>query len=586
MKKIICIIISIVLLGGVISCDNETSKAEIENNVTDNLENNDNIILPLSITKAAIDMNNDGKNETIRVVLLNGVKLENNKYKGNFALELLDEKGNKSFQININGNSDIILEKNFDIKFKDYNGDDILDFNIGYSSLVEEKEYLYHFYTINKEGKLEELNINGNDTVLESCEKGYSYDFKINTNDTFFTYDYDGERYVYKHYRWEDDNFIVANYIYSPIDIKDINEDSIKEKIDEIVSSSNITEEKDILDSYEKQYNWLLEHSAETKIYLFMKASNEYEHRKIEGLLYSKIGQLERINTHFDEYFNINDIRECLIRDIKQLESPYGKDDYKYSEYTWEVGNKNYKVLAGSFHLDSFVFLFNQSGQYLDGYMWTNKTRDEVNVVFRDKQNYITVSPIRMAYGTGISQFGGQWFEIYKDKLLKSFEHPIKGYSSPPYTLGYTQRYKIINESYDNKTGDFRATYKLGLGLYGTDKLIGIEKIINYHWNTDTEKFQYADYDIHDQLYTLLFVQGIEDDILNENLKEIELIIEKPGERKEENMKETTIFLTKCSSSETRDELLKKIYTWFISNKDLGNSEEFIKIIKEKISIN
>ncbi|WP_425448133.1 hypothetical protein [Dethiothermospora halolimnae] len=297
--------------------------------------------------------------------------------------------------------------------------------------------------------------------------------------------------------------------------------------------------------------------------------------------------KIDDINSQFNDTFKTKDIREYLLKDIKKLKSPYGKEDYKYKEYIWTVNNKSYKLLVGEFHLDNFAFLYNNLGKFLDGYMWENKNRAKINVAFRKNQNHVQISPIKMASGTGIHHIGGVWFNVYNEKLLKSFEYPIRGYDAPPYTISYSREYKLIDEGYNKSTGDYQSTYKLGINTYALDELLGLEKTIKYKWNMDKGQFDFSNYSIFDKLDNLLFSEGIEDEILNKNYEKFKLIIDKDYyDNKEDDMGQVAMFLTNCDKSEKRDKLLEKIYEWFLNNKKLWNSEGIMEILEKEIIVN
>jgi|BioPla2DNA2_1021312.scaffolds.fasta_scaffold02287_16 hypothetical protein len=559
MKKILCIII--LFIFAVAGCSDESV-----GNEKDGVDANDvTFSLPLEITKGKIDMDGDGNDEMIKVTLLEGEKTQENKYKGNFFIELFDKDENKINKIDINAHFKefgVELSKDFPIVFKDYNGDGILDFNIGYPD-SEEREYIYHFYTLSEEKVLEELNITDGGSVFKSCEKGHSYDFKLKGDDgfvTFVTYGYNEGQYEYKEYGWTENGFLKVNYIYSSVGYEDVDEDLIKEKINKIISSADTLDEKNFLKTCKEEYNWLLENSNFTSTYMFMNDGFGEKEYQILSIISKRIDKMEQLNSRFSEYFNVADIQRYSLDEVKEFKSVRGDEDYKYKEYLWELENKSYTVLAGKFYLNDFLLLFDKSGKFLDGFVSTNKTEDEFKIEFREKQNYLSFAPINMGSGTGISHKGAKWFEIYEDKLITALQYPVEGYEAPPYTMGYSKQYKLIDENYNEVTGDFQTVYKLEIPFYSLNESIELEKTVNYVWDTDKGFFQSWVNDFYESL-DILFSHGIEDEILDKNYEKIKSIIENidNNENKEDNIGEITAFLKRCSKSEKRDMLLDKL---------------------------
>lgn len=527
----------------------------------------DVFFLPFVITEGKADLDRDGNNEIIKVTLLEGEETKGNKYKGKFIIELFDKNENKINEITINPHFkefEVELFKNFPIVFKDYNGDGILDFNIGYPD-SEEREYIYHFYTLSEEKVLEELNITDEGSVLKSCEKGYSYDFRLKGDNGFVTYNYNGELYEYKKYEWMEEGFLKVNYIYSSIGYEDVDENLIKEKINKIISSANELNEKSFLKSCKEEYNWLLEHSDVTSAYIFMNDGFGEEEYKILSIISDRIDKMEHLNSRFSEYFNVDDIHKYSPDEVKEFKYLREDVEYRYKEYSWELENKSYVILAGKFHLNDFLLLFDKSGKFLDGFVSTNKTEDEFKIEFREKQNYLSFSPVSMGSGTGTSHKGAIWFEVFEDKLITVLQYPVEGYDAPPYTMGYTRQYKFIDKNYNKVTGDYQAVYKLEIPFYSLNESIELKKTVNYVWDKDKGVFQSWVNDFYESL-DMLFSDGIEDEILDKNYEKIKSIVNKITdgsmddiENKEEDIGVLTAFLTRCSKSEKRDMLLDKL---------------------------
>ena len=126
--------------------------------------------------------------------------------------------------------------------------------------------------------------------------------------------------------------------------------------------------------------------------------------------------------------------------------------------------------------------------------------------------------------------------------------------------MGYSKQYKLIDENYNEVTGDFQTVYKLEIPFYSLNESIELEKTVNYVWDTDKGFFQSWVNDFYESL-DILFSHGIEDEILDKNYEKIKSIIENidNNENKEDNIGEITAFLKRCSKSEKRDMLLDKL---------------------------
>ena len=118
---------------------------------------------PIEITNKTIDINDDGVNENVHVILKEGKINAENQYVGKFTVQLRDKDEKVISEIVINKEDDITLRKNFDIVFKDYDNNGSKEFNIGYQSKHWKDEFIYQFYRI-------EDNINER---VEKLERSY-----------------------------------------------------------------------------------------------------------------------------------------------------------------------------------------------------------------------------------------------------------------------------------------------------------------------------------------------------------------------------------------------------------------------------
>ena len=108
-------------------------------------------------------------------------------YKGKYIL--VSRKGEKVVSkmklAFFDGESELYFPKTFTINTEDYNGDGLEDFALG--QYVSSTEKQYHFYTVSKQGDVEQLSIEGDSsgTVIAS-ERDYSPVFEYKDHYIFF----------------------------------------------------------------------------------------------------------------------------------------------------------------------------------------------------------------------------------------------------------------------------------------------------------------------------------------------------------------------------------------------------------------
>ncbi len=360
----------------------------------------------------------------------------------------------------------------------------------------------------------------------------------------------------------------------------------IKEKIDKILSTVEVINERNILKKCEKEYKWLLANEKETSQFLESEINKDYEAKRYSFylLLYGRINQTKNLYSQFEGDLQVVNLQNYTLDEVKSSKSLFREDDFKYRQYDWQVGDENYILLEGSFHLDDFILLFDEDGNFLDGRVWTDKVGKELKLDFRKKQNFISVSPVLVGHGTGENIWAGIWFEVYKGLLIERLKYVEEGYQSPPYTVDYTRDYLKTGEQYDELSGNFEAAYKIGTETYGIEGIIGINKKVEFVWNEEKEIFEPNVEDIYsyiDELYS----QGIEDEILSDNNSQIEKIINEDSIKfKEDNIGNIAAFLIKCTKSEKRDKLLIELLTWYEEQSDIWGKDKMIEMINDVLS--
>lgn len=567
MKNIFSVVFILVILLAMTSCwtdlaSNAEKQSEHQPVVTPLAPSpvpGQNPLLPVVITEGSADLNRDSHMEVIKVVMLQGESTGGNLYQGTFAVEVY-EGTNLLDSVALHDN--ITLLSGFTLLFKDYNGDGILDFNIGHSDPKESQNYIYHFFTVDEGMKLQVLQAGlvihpGVESTLRSCQKGHSFNFRSIGNNSFTTYGYDGEQYEYRVYQWMEERFVVTNYLHSPLSYADVDEAAIQEKINTIYATVSGSDEKEILIYCEDEYNWLLNHSEQVALYLLMNNDAVPGNNNLDRLLSARIYEENQVNFQFADTFGTDRLDSYTLEEIKRLKSNYREDDYTYTEYDWRVDETQYKILTGNFHLDGFVLLFSADGHYLDGYVWTEKRGVPVKTDFYPIQSCFTVSPVNMGYGTGTSHYGLLWLEVYKGKLISRYQIPMEGYDAPPPALGYNTEYRLLEESYDSVTGDYTVTYEVGIRLYQINKLLSIQKQLAFRWKQEHAGFEPPCSDnIVENICTYLFPSGIEDEILEQNADTLEtLFSEEADNLSQDDLEQLITFLSLCSG-EKKNKLL------------------------------
>ena len=550
-------------------------------------------------TRTYIDIDANGTPESLSIVLLEGEEIDSRRSKGVFALEIYDENNVTVDQIPISSGAEIILPKSISINFEDYNGDGLLDCAIGHINPDNPRELIYNLYTVSvKKGTLtglKELKIaSDNSTVKSYFEEftEYSRVFPKRGQDSFVTYTRKGDMYIYKAYKWYDTEFAIYEYMKSSVLLDDSARDNIDRTFSTITSyvedKMDYRTESLIYRSHRSSYNWFLEHLEDVKIYLFHLDPNEPHSYNLKHYLSKRVHQRESLNAKFYEFFDVDNIEEYSLEEIKNLGPIPGLDDCTFEEHSWNVEGLTYKLLAGRCHLNNFVILFSEEGRYLDSYIWLNKVDETAKLELRNVQDFMTISPVQLNYGAGIFIVGAVWFEVYDDKLITVLESPILGYEYPGYTSGYSREYSLVSENYDPSTGDYHATYNVGISLIDSREWIGLEKTITHTWDENNMVFKPNSYgDYYFVATHQLFSEGIEDEILSVNINKTRQIVNRSILKNAvDDLEILTEFLMACEKGPERDSLLNKIHYWYSQKPDVRDRDEFIKRISNKLTKN
>ncbi len=584
MKKKAVVLIMCVALG-VTGCTykgqpkNQTDNAIniAETGITVGIEQ-EKFAVPYTVTKVAEDLNKDGSDEYIQVVLTEGEALENNQYKGKYAINLTDKEGQVLQALKIDDYKDITLPKDFDIIFKDYNDDGILDFNIGYEN--KDKAYYYKFYTLKETGELSQMGFMDY-YWLKSCYTGNSYPFSVMDNQLVSYYKVD-DKYYYESYKWEKEGYYGrGNQLVSTIDYDAIDKIDIQQHIRQLKEEINLDmTKKEFLHKKSDRVAWFWEHLEEWDIYKFMNEISQDDDAFVQKALGFN-DDIEDVNWRFLE--NGKSIQSMSLDEFRYESSNMYFDDYntspmfKIEEHPWK-SDKDYTLISGICHLTKFMLVYDDQGNYISGYTWSDNRGEAPVLVYREKQNAYSVTPVCFVRGTGTSLYGGTWFQLYKGRLFRNLNYATRGYESPPLYSGFTHAYNLIDEAYDQETGDYRLTYEVGIKVGDEEANISTENTIAYKWDDEKQEFDVnKNYDIYDTLKEL-FDEGVEDDIYLENKTYINHIIREKGN---DYLKEELVtLLAACKESSKRDELLIILRTWC---EEQGEHKEYYSKLIEVI---
>ncbi|WP_105614685.1 hypothetical protein [Vallitalea okinawensis] len=596
MKKKICSLIymSTLLLAGCTTTEEVANQASMQpidstNNVEQvevideiNVEANDYLI----VTSSACDMNGDGDLETIQLRMDTGDLTSENTYEGTFSLSLLNDKQELLNEIKINEFGTIAFEKDFPILFKDYTGDGVLDFNIGQK--YSQEEFIYRFYSMSDDGLLEKL-FGEERFLIKSYEKAHSYDFHTTPDQAIITYrvETDGDSnsfYVYESYYWNEDAFYRSNYVDSSKSYEEININEIESKFNKLDALGPDITEEDLFSTSGGEYQWLLDHEEEVHLYSFFHRREKHWSNTLDRLFDKRIENIDHLITKFN-ILEIDDITQVPLEEWKDIKhpNPEVKDLFKYSEIPY--GDKT--LVTGRIHLTNFAILFSEDGEYLDGIEWTDHVREDFNITFLDNDKFISVSPIQLDRGSGLSVFGSHIYEVIDNRLVKKLEYPYHGYQEGPYTWGYSRTFHVVNELYDEENKTLEVTYNLGIDCLGPERsveVLSVNKTIPYQWDYEKKRFtpNYLFYDDH--LDNELYVDSLPDEIFLANYSIMkELIHGDDYETKVRDLSNMAVLLTKCLPSLKRDELLQSILEQLDVEEDSWIINEIHNSLSQKL---
>ena len=526
-----------------------------------------------TITEEKIDVDNNGSSEKIKVILKEGCQINNNLYKGKYIIQIVDNKNKKISEVNLT-RDDLELKKGFKIQLEDYNNDGNIDFNIGNRVNYTDKVYLYDFFTVNKKGIIDKIPF---DYLFYSCQKSYSYKFKKVYDNSFFSYRYneDKKKYIYTQYSWYDGKFCNACNIDSTMDLNELDLSLVKQNIEDITKLAPSITKREIMEKCSEKYKWLVNHKDERRIFDVIEGMFNLpdKYKKLISLMLEDDYNYICLNYIFNDSFNIKDIKETTMKQVKQLKSSYLKKPFVYKEYKWKVDNKNYYLLIGKALHEDIVMLFNEKGQFLDA-LYCNQRDGKAKIEYLPIQNMFLVEPVDQSGGTGVSINPIKIYTVCKERLVSNFEF-MEDYYDCVFYEG--DKCELLRRTYDNKTGGLILTYKISMAG------LEIEKEIIINWNKGKKSFE-PNYDKYEEfMNNELFNNKIGNEIFNNNYEKIISMIEDIKEKEEYNdMVGFVTFIVKTDKNEKRDVLLQNILEWF-NNIDV-DKDEWVCKRKDEVS--
>lgn len=518
------------------------------------------LFLPYTITKVSKDLNNDGELEYIEVRLTEGQAIEKSKYRGKYEVCLTDAEGIVIQSTPVDKNKEIVLSEGFDIVFKDYNEDGILDFNIGY---IKDDHGYYRFFTL-KEGKSLALMGFLNFYWLKSSHASHSYPFNI-VNGYLINYYKTHGQYFYESFKWSEEGcYEQGKQLVSDINYDDIDQETIKDYISEIkkIIRPNMTR-TEMIQVMDKKYQYFQEFREQWDIYAFVQGIDKAFIPYINRLIaFYDMGDIQEVNRRFLTLEESKSIYTMSLEEFKVTAGDMYHDDYKkhpmfaMEELTWD-GDQRYTLMSGIVHLQKFMLVYDEKGHYTSGYSWSDNIGDPPEPVYRKKQKAYAVKPVCYGRGTGIYFMGSKWFQMYKGKLVEILQVPTVGHDMfyGPY---YTFTYKLISENYNERTGDYQVTYEVGLDV--DTVLIKSTQSITFKWLEEKQGFDVQYDDFRDILDNQLIYPGIVDALYKNNKKTMKAIIKDQSLRE---LKKTLVeFLLDSPKSNKRQELLELLEEW------------------------
>ncbi|MEA4963770.1 hypothetical protein [Lutispora sp.] len=222
MKRIIRCMISVFII--ILLFSSCSSKAEVNIASLNGSGENKEEVPDISIQSPMTLSNNDmfpinGQHQYLRLKMIKGTYYEDwspgaymgTLWEGYYIIELADESGNTIAQTDLSKIYDepLLFNSQFQIQFGDYNNDGNIDFTIGQYASSNGRDY--KLFTLGKNGKVEELPINGYSSLFISNTTGY-YSTKLteSNNGTFKIEYYDNSKgeYFEDAFEWNGKEFI------------------------------------------------------------------------------------------------------------------------------------------------------------------------------------------------------------------------------------------------------------------------------------------------------------------------------------------------------------------------------------------
>ncbi|MCT4633448.1 MAG: hypothetical protein N4A76_12030 [Firmicutes bacterium] len=419
----------------------------------------------------------DDEKRTVYLIAMDYIE-EEDRIKGKYFIVLADGKKIIDRQEAIYY-YDFWINRKEELIFQDIDEDGSYECFLGFENPYDESEMNYLAFKVSDD-KVEKMEIE-DDLFISSSQNIDKEGFEILEKGLFYTYDREpdeGEN-IYKISKYKIDGNMIDSksemvFEGNPEDINPEYIEKIMERLYKInyhMSKKALIENEDSLYfDVEENYKWI-------NLYQYINDDCDKFYGDNNYRLYEIIRNIENVNLQFKD-INIESLSEMKYDEFISIENK--ERDFVRREKTIN----GYTIFYGGFHLDSYIILFDENGEYLDSLVWTDKTRNDVSLIVKDNKMFIypVIRNDMFYYGKEMTELS-----IVKDRLVKGTSKLILLDCCPDPLYGYTYSMEALDdlEKIISGNGKYRFAIAIGDDDFFTDRIIDFNNISygNFNWD-------------------------------------------------------------------------------------------------------
>lgn len=545
-RKISAILLSVALLTGCQQAvtDNvyEQNSPAVQTTITTDYVDQHPIV-----TRQTIDINGDGILEEVQLILDEGDTLFNGTmFSGHFTLVLNDESGKLIDSLNLNPLNPYEYPKDFEIYFRDYNKDGVLDFTL-------KRNISYDMYSLNEDQELFKFQT-WNDLGIDSNEDTPSIDLFTPVDGGFITQsiaDRNMNDASVEHGKYFFDGLSITRrtYVYNDKAIDELPLEKFHNAFSNLQNLGTKANEKDYLVEAKDSYDYLLNHLSDVELYSLYYRPDMTD---LDYFIYYKQKNLDSFKSILSNYSNHD---YPTLEEMQTFKLPLENPDPEFYRVE-SIPYSNYTLVNGKFHGSKFLAAYDEKGDFLDciiGHTYSDELLD-VDIF---ENGFILVSPVGWDHGTGLTMEAAYVLELYENRFVEHLRFPANGSLQPP--KDYDRSFELKGVDFDSNTLSILATYSADIMYTRLDGQESSSFPASTLYTIDENGHYFPrTYDYMDYTFNYIFTPEVSDGLFKANYNQLVTLVQRPDyDYKKDDLANVNSLIDDCSNSEEKYSILR-----------------------------